>query len=313
MSTNSSTNTEQQVVLKRKITLRSSNATSPSKRRKIHNKPAIFNTYDKPVDKKQDFIIKGEKPSYKYIIVGDGHGFDLVPDCMKKLLWDDIIDMEKDKMYEYITNEIAKIIGDTLQSGSTLSIVKIYKTHIDCYWIGDSSIAIYRNNKMVFKSRDHDSSNPDEIDRVGRLGIMKDPISSIQVLKPNTITKISDYYFNFGSLYFPCKLNMTHSLGHKGKTGHFISHYRFQFKNKGYYKVVIGSDGLWDMICNSDLDKLSDINTDADILGKLALDRWNQSWEHFIPDMHEPDTIFNDIKIPKGDDITVGVWCDYIN
>ena len=41
---------------------------------------------------------------------------------------------------------------------------------------------------------------------------------------------------------------MTHSLGHEGITGNFISHNRYNKKPGKHYKIIASSDGFTDMV-----------------------------------------------------------------
>ena len=85
--------------------------------------------------------------------------------------------------------------------------------------------------------------------------------------------ELSKYYsFGYSSeedLYD--EINMTRALGHNNKAYPHFDNYVLDYDNDNSYKVIIGSDGFWDVICDSDLD----MNTQsASELAKLAFERW---------------------------------------
>ena len=87
----------------------------------------------------QDFVITGSCDDYDWIVVCDGHGKRLVSDHIRTLNWKSLI--ERDTFFEDLGKEIINL-GDTANSGTTFSVVKIYSDRYECYWVGDSTIKI---------------------------------------------------------------------------------------------------------------------------------------------------------------------------
>ena len=319
------------------------------------------------VDKKQDFIKIGSKPTFKWIVLFDGHGENKIIECIRNMDWDDIMDSNDiyAAVYAYIES-----LGDTLHSGSTFSVIRIYETYIKCGWVGDSQIRVYKNQKEIFRSLNHDSSNIKEIERYKKeLGFYIDNAKDkLALINSTTITKKNIKFFGlqknrFNSSY---ALAMSHSLGHNGLTGKFISEKTIYLKNykpmiyddkdeddveqgscnscncsefesaeelassassasdedkeeeeqdENEYKVVIASDGFWDMIIDEEVMKNEEDNNDEKILAdsqnganelmKIAIDRWNQPWTYINKDTK---SVSKYVLIGTGDDISIGVW-----
>ena len=241
------------------------------------------------VDKKQDFIKIGTKPTFKWIVLFDGHGENKVIECIRNMVWDDIMDSNDiyAAVYAYIES-----LGNTLYSGATFSVIQIYKTYIKCGWVGDSQIRIYKNQKEIFRSLNHDSSNIEEIERYKKelkfyIDNEKDKLA---VINSRTITKKNIKFFGLqkSKLNSSYSIGMSHSLGHNGLTGKFISEKTIYLKNykpmtyqddndscdscnfsefnsesetedddveeeDTEYKIIVASDGFWDMIIDEEV------------------------------------------------------------
>jgi serine/threonine protein phosphatase PrpC len=97
----------------------------------------------------------------------------------------------------------------------------------------------------------------------------------------------------------------TQSLGHRGITGLEPSVHIIDIQSNDEITVIIGSDGLWDMICEEDTQFLSTCSS-AEELCKFAEDRWKQEWNYII-DMAFPD-VMEKTSFDDFDDITVGIY-----
>lgn len=59
---------------------------------------------------------------------------------------------------------------NTQRSGSTLSIVKIFTDYFEFFWIGDSKIILFKNEKKnIFESLNHNFQNENEVKRVSNI------------------------------------------------------------------------------------------------------------------------------------------------
>ena len=262
-----------------------------------------ISTSIKQVDKHQDFVCSGKTDEFSFVVIADGHGGDKTIRKIRDMDWPTILSSENfiDIIYEKI-----KALGNTNDDGATLTIVKIFHTHIDVYWAGDSSARVYKNGAEIFRTKDHDMYNEDEMKRIKH--VRQREIVRLCAKTPNIITQIPARYFEFNS--FMNHLNMSHSLGHNGVTGKFMSHQSIPITYGDTYNVISGSDGFWDMICDEDNLLLSSDTVNSDMLLELALMRWNKKdWKferQYISPKYPADTREN-IGLGLGDDVCVAV------
>ena len=209
-----------------------------------------------------------------------------------KLPWNVIIDNAN------IIGEINKRLKllYTLGSGATLSIVKVFEDRFECEWVGDSTIVIFdKDHHILFKSRDHNSANSDEEKRLQhiRAEVSWKPI--VLSSKRITVETNKTYHFAYRDI-----LNMTRSLGH----GNLVSSESDKVtlaRTKGdKYRVVVATDGLWDILCDDDYQTISQMTTQE--IGGLAIHRWTQTWEY----TYQGST--NMQAFPEGDDIGIATW-----
>jgi len=218
-------------------------------------------------------------------------------------------------MADYICAEVAKL-GNTSQTGATLTIVKIFPTHAEFYWAGDSTAKVYKNGKQVFQTEDHDLANAAEVTRVENMGVTHNPCGRLTVKDQNNLLMGVNAYFKFPSVYnyeeFHDYMNMTHAFGHNAASGKFFSEARYEFSETSHIKIVVGSDGFHDMTCKTDIPFISNPSTTATNLGELALKRWNQKWDKLIEKDGSERQSFKNDYIGLGDDVSVAVWSEFI-
>jgi serine/threonine protein phosphatase PrpC len=305
---------------------------------------------------RQDYILNGVNARFKWLVAIDGHGHGHGPtqtnnvlDCLKNIEWAELIDQATPQKIYASLKIYMESLGDTLQCGAAISIVKIFPEYIECMWLGDATIAIYKNGLPVFRSADHNGHNLAEIARLKEMQIVKEPSWDLHVLDADTITMVPSSYFLFGpinneSIKTYAKINLTHALGHNSLTGDFIAHHTEIFANAGgganaagggganaagdYYKVVMGSDGFWKMMAEQDKDTafIAQADSGAPELLALAAERWQKKWNYLHPPPSQPNLAAMNKKnikldkrvytyntsIPAADDICVGVWADIV-
>ena len=279
---------------------------------------------------KQDFTISGRyvhpcnsEESFSWIVLADGHGSNTVIEIIRKIDWSEFV---KEKDVNQLNKRINEVLKQelTTTSGSTLSIVKIYDDHFDCYYIGDSEIRIYKKKELVFMSPSHNHTNELELERVRAipgLKIEKNELS-MKILDDKTITmyKGGENYYCFSPMF---RINMTRSFGHNQECSKFMEHTRVERNKESNvdYKVIVGSDGLWDVVAEHDDKFLIDPENDATKIAEFAHERWHQDW-NFIPiyevylntkDEAERDALVRkNIAFPKHDtsidDVSVATW-----
>ena len=265
----------------------------------------------------QDFATSGtsQNGEFQYLVICDTHGklpfsstYDFqLKNIFESLDWKTIL--QEENFFELIQTKIKNI--DTHRLGSTLSICKIYPDRFENYWAGDSSIKIYSEGVEVWKTKDHDYDNEEDIARVKELNTflrIKEAFDSIAETK-TTIKQVKSkcfYFKNKEEIKVPDTINMTHCLGHNQLTGDFISHETFPRNSDQKYKVVVGSDGFWQVVCDEDIDTISSSENNSETLCNLADSRWKQDW-HFIT---LTQGNYDNIKFPDHnvDDVAIACW-----
>lgn len=270
--------------------------------------------------KAQDFQYTGYTTSgNEFMVVCDGHGMNEIINCLKNLDWVDIMSSSNTPI------ETVKSILNTMEknnssrgSGSTITIMMVVNNPqpgIRVWWIGDSSCRVYENGNEIWRTTDHNSQSERERTMMKNSKFPEERSWDLNVLNKNTMTMKLSSYFNLGS-YIPKqknilkdeKINMTRALGHGGiccqdEETHFIP-----FDNAlspWVLRVIIGSDGLWDMICDEDNEFISSSETSATDLSTLALKRWSQEWNYICP---VEKTTINNKKISSRDDIVCTIF-----
>jgi serine/threonine protein phosphatase PrpC len=271
---------------------------------------------------KQDFVVSGETLDFKWLVVADGHGKSIVINCFRAIDWAYVVNLPStgQQMADYICAEVDKL-GNTSQSGATLTIVKIFPTHAEFYWAGDSTAKVYKNGRQIFQTKNHDLQNKDEVARVSAMGIKHKPCGFLTIKDEKTLVNLMDanayfrFHSNFNFQYFMDEMNMTHAFGHNAASGKFLSKSIFEFTETAHWKIVVGSDGLWDMTCDSDIPFISNPNTTATNLGELAIKRWFKVWDKLLDKDGKVllELGLNGWKglIGNGDDVSVAVWSGF--
>ena len=286
-----------------------------------------FSIYEKQNISKQDYIyyernlVDKEGNIFDYILVADGHGNDTIINIIRNISWSQVL-QNHHTIQEFINRNIP-YDEKTLKSGSTLSIVKITEKGFHNFWIGDSKIMIWNNAsnsnifESIFESKNHDKNNSEEIIRIQEKRCCKQIIENIsqphiiEVPSKETNNNIGSISMMKTAIIFEfmngTRLNMTRSLGHENITGNnldysFISRYNPSIQ----YQIIIGSDGLWDMLTDHDSIYLLPFIKNAKQLGDIILHRWYHKWR--ILDTNKKKIIGTN-SFPKHniDDIVIGV------
>ena len=268
----------------------------------------IINHAIKQAQSKQDFAASGSNDKFDFIVIADTHGRGRNKFVLKFMLesinWSDLLSHEN--FFEELQTKIKKI--DTHQIGSTLSVCKIFTDRFETYWVGDSTIKIFKNAEEIYKTKDHDYNNEEDINRIKQLDtfLSMSPAQDIAAISPTEMSQVKSKVFRFGSFEKIESINMTHSLGHNQKTGDFISHETIPRENDQKYKVIAGSDGFWQVTCGLDNEVISSTNTTSEELVELASIRWHKYWN--LKDKN--GKMWSGIKFPENniDDVAVACW-----
>jgi len=257
---------------------------------------------------KQDFVTSGtaldeNDIEYKYLVVADGHGAgskkDTVINFIRQYDWN--AKLKHKKWYVTFTLEFNETLTDTIGVGSTLSVIRIYSDKFECWWIGDSSTRIYKNGDEIWRSLDNDADIRCEHIKLIKKGFSLKPEHKPCVLTPSTITMVPSFRVILGPRD---KVAMTRCLGHNNMTGNNIEFASIPRETNESYKLIVGSDGFWDLVCDTDTINLSDREAGAQKLMNWILERWKQQWTYFHL------TGLQKINFPEWnvDDICIGVF-----
>jgi len=221
-----------------------------------------------------------------WAMIADGHGSDFCIDILRNM----------DK--EYLNNIISKpnpinILSEHintefknkryyLTSGSTVCLVKCHKNYIEVINCGDSQASVFKNNELVLITEEHNWKNKSERERLQKLhnnNIKFKPSTDIRVVDEHDLMGVYSEYIEYpDKTYIAC----SQSLGHNGITGCCPSVSTVYFNETDILRVIIGSDGLWDMVLKDNIEEMKLLYTmnGNDIL-KFAIDRWLQPWNMF--------------------------------
>lgn len=236
---------------------------------------------------KQDFATSGED----YLVVADTHG-------PKKLLLNILQDYNwKVKLNnENWTLDIMEKMHTHSKNGSTLTVFKIYPDRFECFWIGDSSGKIYSGTEIVFQTKDHDYNHAEDLKNVNW-----SPRMDVKVQDAHNILQVDSKIIDICGE----RTNMTRCLGRKGFFhGNGFEHAIIPREN-AQYKIVAGSDGFWQMMCDDDIPLIANPENNSKELAEFANERWHQKWIY-----HTQGIIQEGIKFPKNniDDICVATY-----
>jgi len=258
---------------------------------------------------KQDMTFNGKAldNSFDYVIAADNHGrlnnkFMLM-NILNLIDWSTFL---LNKNWKQLL--IEKTCGDNSNRvGATFTIIKIYPDKFIVDWIGDSSGKIYDRDekKELWTTKDHDYNNKEDIENLIKNGFTIKNASDIAVKDSSTIVSVHAKLFKKNNE----SINMTRSLGHSGIFANSLMNFDSETIERNpekNYKVIVGTDGLWQMTCKHDLEYLCNKDNDASDISGFALSRWKQTW---IWD-NSQGTMTKDIKFPEHniDDIGVAVW-----
>lgn len=264
------------------------------------------------LSKKQDYIITEQAIDnetgelFNWSVVFDGHGSN---DCIQF-----IRNIPMQTMNEFVSSNkpienLAKYINDNLKlrnnSGSTMCLIKIYQNRIVCINCGDSQAAIYKNGKLEFITEEHCFKNEKERVRLSDY-VTYIPSYNIEIVDDSTLISCYSEYIEWNKDY--TKLACSQALGHNGVTGCAPDTVVIPITPGDRYKVVIGSDGLWDMIIKeNDEDILQLWGMDADAIMKQTTERWLQKWKMVDVLNNDPTIHYAKYEPYQCDDIAVVV------
>jgi serine/threonine protein phosphatase PrpC len=221
---------------------------------------------------------------FEWIMLNDGHGTNTCIYFIRSITNEKLSElMGKSDPIKAIAEHIDKstIIRTYESSGATAVIVKIYSDRAECINCGDSQFIVFKDDAINFISAPHNSSNESEKKRILDMGLQFVPCRNIKVISEHVMTTVPTEYVLFKDLN---KLACSQALGHNSKTGYAPDKHIVKFEEKSKYRIIMGSDGLFDMLMldnDSDLEKLN--TKSAKEISDWIVGRWLYDWEgHYL-------------------------------
>jgi serine/threonine protein phosphatase PrpC len=243
---------------------------------------------------------------FNWAAVFDGHGNNECIDFIRKIPLSTMNDFILTKTP---IQSLANYINENLQyiesSGSTMCLVKFYKDRIECFNCGDSQVVVYRNGNIDFISTEHNYLNKNERNRLEN-DVKFLPSMNIKMIDKDTLVSVYSEYIEWNDN--GVRLACSQSLGHNGITGCMPDKTIIPITLNDNYKVIIGSDGLWDMTMMNDNYEMTELYyMDAEDIMKRTIERWLQPWK--MQDLLNNDTTIHhcSYKPRQCDDISVVV------
>uniref|UniRef100_A0A6C0B9Y4 PPM-type phosphatase domain-containing protein n=1 Tax=viral metagenome TaxID=1070528 RepID=A0A6C0B9Y4_9ZZZZ len=218
-----------------------------------------------------------------YGLVTDGHGTHACIQCLRAIpreTLDAIVGSTTpvQNLAQYI-NENSYIPIEP-SSGATMCLAKVYPDRVIIFNSGDSQAAVYVNDQLAFLSEEHNCENQSEIERIKQMGVTRfEDSHNIEVVSETKMVGITSKYAIFPPYL---RLASTQALGHNGRTGIAPDVAVVPFKQDDAVRVVIGSDGLWDMVLKQNIEEMNSFasKTSAELV-EFAVTRWLQPWNMY--------------------------------
>lgn len=259
--------------------------------------------------KGQDYII-GDKTIdsetgelFNWTAVFDGHGGNECIDFIKNVSLEQMNNfISTATPIENLANHINKNIKKS-GTGSTMCLVKFYQNRIECFNCGDSQVVVYKNGNVDFISKEHNFTNETERKRLDGAVVFV-PSTNIRVADEYTLISVYSEYIEWNSNR--SKIACSQALGHNGITGCFPDKTVIPIELNNTYKVIIGSDGLWDMVMMNDKNEMNELyKMDVDDIMIQTTERWLQEWNMRDDFNNDPTLYYCKYQPNQCDDISV--------
>lgn len=216
----------------------------------------------------------------------DGHGLD---PCIEKLRKTDLVPFLQmkypiEEIQKYLTKE--KTVAPYVSSGAVISIALVYPTRIVLLNCGDSQTVLFEDGKIIYMNEPHDLDREGELEKVKNHGTFYDitKCNNIKVVGSDKLLPIVSKYVRYtnGNLLAP-----TRALGHNGTVCSEAEKFEYVIEPGKKYRIVTGSDGLYDMVFLENRDDMNTLLTKtAEEIVKFFADRWLQVWN--VMDVNDP-------------------------
>ena len=264
------------------------------------NHSVIMSEHVEQMCKKQDETYSGfcanedTGEEFYWGMITDGHGGDNVIKFLRNLKphMNNFVSSNTpvEKLSKYIIDNIGFNAGH--MSGATMCLAKCYSDHIECINCGDSQVVVFKNGEIAHISEEHTPTNMKERSRLAAKNVRYTKSASMKITSLTKMIGVNSDYVTFPT---GTSLAPTQALGHNGMTGIAPDIVTIPFEPSDVIKVVIGSDGLFDMIIKDENDRLvmEDVKLLGDMSGedilKQTVNRWLQLWNIYTPE--KPDQL----------------------
>lgn len=258
--------------------------------------------------KKQDEIYQGNAVNsvtnepYIYGIMIDGHGNDIGVNDIRRVIQEHLAEiLEAENPHDFIQEQLeilkkehienlpqnvfysvaqSRLLNQLARSGSTFLMTKFYKNRIETFSIGDSEIYVIKNDEIAYHNPIHDWSNTAEQIRLFQrrdISIFPRLDYGSFAINPTTIAIKPFYMIRYNSIH---SFVPTQALGHEGITEFAPERQTIYYDDEtDKIKIVLASDGLWDVFTPDHPDDLHNMKTlNGEELADLAEQRWKQEW-----------------------------------
>jgi len=268
----------------------------------------------KQLGKGQDFAVHGSNDTYSWQVICDGHGTDVVIDLLRSFNWDLI--MRQSNSFNALLTLLRFRDVNTLGSGSTLVMTKIFAHKVETLSVGNSKVFIYKKGELAYTNSIHLLDNPVEEKRLAKrknIHIQMLNRSALYIIGSNKMRGKRDQYYIFENGE---KLAMTQALGHAEITGLEPEMHTEYYSEGDAVRVVACSNGFADMclfdkdacICLEDkTDDKHDIlhMTVDELMGKVER-RFKQEW--YIYSVDKYPELFKASVLKTYADISLAIW-----
>lgn len=210
------------------------------------------------LSKNQDFTVTGQGylngKLFDYGVLLDGHGTNTFINLMREQDWLSIMSQEDpwEALYTILKNiRFQKIRGSVESSGSTLLMMRAFDDRIETISIGDSQIAVFKNDEFVYGTTPHNRKNPLEVERLSKHAYYSysKKSNNVPAIKSATSLRAIASEYNY---FIDTMLAMSQAIGHNDITGYEPERKTIFFDENDKMDVIMGSDGLWEMILLDD-------------------------------------------------------------
>jgi serine/threonine protein phosphatase PrpC len=269
-----------------------------------------FESVEKQLGSGQDFAYVTKADEYTGGMVCDGHGLSGCINVIRSMNMTEILSSaEPIQTMHDILESMGPLIH--LQSGSTAVYAKIFDDHVDCGSIGDSSIIIFVNGHVVWQNKPHNYSNPSEMARLcGKCVAKRDWCP--KMISETELVMVPSPRITFNDTRVI--LVPTQSLGHRNATGFAPEIHRVDFVHGDLVRVVLFSDGVSDMLCDTlPNDTTSLLTMSAVEIAQRAETRWRKMWDCVADYRDIANSARKPTQFPPNgyDDVSVAVIQNY--